>query len=661
MSEFLLQNAQRLHQAGNLGEAARLYGEVLKLNPRQFEALYALGYLRFQSAQYGEAERLIGEAVAVNPRSAEAYFIRGCALQRLNRIEDALQAFDKAVFNKPDFVEALINRGAAYMALRRHQEALKDFDSLIAINPKVSGAWNHRGCILQSLNRNEEALACFEKVVALSPEFTGGLVNKGTALAALRRYEEAAAVYQRIRELNPDLPYILGNLILYRLQCCDWRNLKQHRAEITAGLKAGKRIIQPFIDVTLSGSLDEQLQCARIAINNEWAPAPKALWQGERYAHEKIRVVYISADYRDHAVARLIAGLFEHQDRSRFEITAVSLIRDDGSAMRKRIRSAFDNFIDAEQLSDAEAAVLIRQAEADIVVDLMGFTAGCRPGICAQRPAPIQVNFLGYPGTMGAPYIDYIVADRTVLPDEHRPFYSEKVVLLPDQYQCNDTQRKIADATLTRRAAGLPEQGFVFCCFNNTNKITPEIFDVWMRLLSHAERSVLWLLENNPEATRNLKREAAERGINPERLVFAARMDPEKHLARHRLADLFLDTLPYGAHTTTSDALWTGLPVVTSLGTSFAGRVGASLLHAAGLPELVTDSVAAYESLALKLATDGSLLGTLRAKLARNRDTCALFDTLRFTRHFETALSMMLERHKTGQPPAHFSVKATAT
>jgi predicted O-linked N-acetylglucosamine transferase (SPINDLY family) len=329
--------------------------------------------------------------------------------------------------------------------------------------------------------------------------------------------------------------------------------------------------------------------------------------------------------------------------------------------MAKRLRGAFDHFVDADRLSDEQAASLLRRMEVDIAVDLMGFTSGCRPGIFSFRPAPVQVNFLGYPGTMGAPYIDYIVADRIVVPDEHRAFYTEKVVTLPDTYQCNDRRRAIADTTPSRVELGLPQRAFVFCCFNNTNKLTPEVFAVWIRLLEQVHGSVLWLLRDNETATRNLQSEALRRGIASERLVFAPRVKPSEHLARHRAADLFLDTLPYGAHTTASDALWTGLPVLTCRGSTFAGRVGASLLHAAGLPELVTSSLDEYEALALKLARDSDYLAEMRNRLARNRDICPLFDTVRFTRHLEAALTTMRHRQREGKPPAHFGVDAISS
>jgi len=661
VSNFLLQNAQRLHQAGNLAEAARLYGEILRLNPNQFEALYPLGVLHFQAGRYADAERLIADAIRLNSRAAEPHYFRGCALQRLNRNEDAIAAFGEALAVRPGFIDALMARGVTRMTLNRYEDALEDFDAIIAAEPQNAGAWSNRGCILQGMNRNEDALACFEKASSLKPDFVEALIGSGSLLATLKRFEEAASNYEKVLSLNPDIPYVLGNLALFRLQCCDWTRFDRDRAQITAGVKAGKPVIQPFINVTLSDSMAHQLQCARNSIAFQWPQQSRALWRGERYGHDKIRVAYISADFRDHAVARLVAGMFEHHDRSRFETIGVSLVPDDGSAMRARLRGSFDHFIDADRQSDEHVASLLRRMDADIAVDLMGFTSGCRPGLLSFRPAPVQVNFLGYPGTMGAAYVDYIVADAIVIPGDHRAFYTEKIVTLPDAYQCNDRRRTIADVTPSRADLGLPDGAFVFCCFNNSNKLTPELFAVWMRLLDQMDDSVLWLLEDNQAATHNLRREAAARGVAPDRLVFAPRVKPAEHLARHRAADLFLDTLPYGAHTTASDALWTGLPVLTCRGSTFAGRVGASLLRSAGLPELITSSLSEYEALALKLARDRDTLRALKQALAGNRDTCALFDTARFTRHFETALTAMRERQRDGKAPAHFAVDAVSS
>jgi predicted O-linked N-acetylglucosamine transferase (SPINDLY family) len=655
MSENLLENARRMHRSGNFAEAVRLYAEVLRLDPRQFEALYALGYLRFQAGQYGDAERLMRQAVEINPRMAEAHFIQGCCLHRLNRIEDALTAFDRAVANKPLFVEALINRGAALMALNRHNEALKDFRAVIAVNPTIAGVWSNCGGILQNLNLHEEALACLDRALAIDPNLTEALANRAAALMALKRFGDAAGAFEKLLKAHPDLPDVHGLLVFCRLQACDWRRLTQDRVDIAASVAAGKSVIQTLINARLSNSPADQLQCARI-FARRWPASPNPLWRGEPYHHDKIRVAYISADFRDHATSWLAAGLFEHHDKSRFETLAVSLYADDGSETRARIKGTFDAFIDAERRTDAEIARILRQTEVDIAVDLMGFASGCRPGILALRPAPLQVGYLGYPGSMGASYVDYILADRIVIPAEHRRFYTEKIAVLPDTYQCNDSKRRIAEKTPSRAEAGLPAEGFVFCCFNDNSKITPEIFDVWMRLLKDVDGSVLWLLENNPEATRNLRLEAEARAVDGGRLIFAAQAQQAEHLARHRLADIFLDTLPYGAHTTASDSLWAGLPVLTCMGTSFAGRVAASLLHAVGMPELIASSLEDYAALALKLARDPTGLAAVRSKLARHRGTYPLFDTARFTRNFEAVLAAMHARRRNGEPPEHFAL-----
>jgi predicted O-linked N-acetylglucosamine transferase (SPINDLY family) len=401
----------------------------------------------------------------------------------------------------------------------------------------------------------------------------------------------------------------------------------------------------------------DQLRAAETWVA-ERCPEMPALWRGERYRYDRIRVAYLSADFHSHATAYLAAGLFEAHDRSRFETVAISFGPDDSSEMRGRLKGAFDRFIDVRDKSDHAAATLLNEMEIDIAVDLKGFTQDARPGILAYRPAPVQVNYLGHPGTMGARYIDYLIADRRIVPEGHERHYREKIVCLPDSYQANDRKRRIAERTPTRAEEGLPDTGVVFCSFNGSFKITPEVFDIWMRLLKSAEGSVLWLLDDNPTAVRNLKREAEARGVPAQHLVFAPRRPLDVHLARHRLADLFLDTLPCNAHTTASDALWAGLPVLACTGNTFAGRVAASLLFAVGLPELITDSLSSYEAMAMKLALDPTELAQLKAKLAAQRNTAALFDTERFTRDLESAYVTMWERSQRGMPPESFSVAA---
>jgi predicted O-linked N-acetylglucosamine transferase (SPINDLY family) len=661
MNEDMFRKAVQAHQAGNFAEAARLYADVLRANPRHFAVLFSFGYLYYQTAQFDQAERLIAESLRVNPRSPEAFFTRGCALQRLNRAAEAVVCFDSALALKPDFVEAQSNRGAALMALNRNQQALDSLDVALAMAPNHAGAWNNRGCVLQKLGRNEEAVACFNQAIAHQGKFVEAFINRGTALAGLKRYQEAADNFERAVALNPEQPYAQGHHILYRMHACDWRNFAARRADVLAALQAGKRVIYPFVCAALSDSIADQLQCARIMAAHEAPPSPAPLWRGERYRHERIRVAYVSADFHAHATAALMAGVWEQHDRNRFETIAVSFGRDDGSDMRARVAGAFDRFLDVRDRSDREIASLIRQLEVDIAVDLKGYTLDHRSGIFAHRAAPVQASYLGFPGTMGAPYIDYIVADPVVIPPEHRGFYTEQIAYLPDTYQCNDSRREAMASVPSRRSAGLPENGFVFCCFNNSFKIAPEMFDLWMRILREIPDSVLWLLEDNRDATRNMREQAQARGIAPERLVFAPRVTAADHLARHKLADLFLDTMPYGAHTTASDALWAGLPVVTMLGPTFAARVAGSLLHAVGMPELIAETVGSYEALALRLARSPAALDAARTKLAGNRDTHPLFDTTRFTRNLEAAYFHMWDRTQRGEPPMTFFVGADAS
>jgi len=624
VNEALLKSAVSLHQAGDLAGAARLYEAILRASPRHFQALYLLGFIHFQRGQFGQAEQLIGDAIAINPLSPDAFYNRGCALQGLQRHDEALRCFDQAVALKPDYDEAWTNRGVALLALRRHADALASFDRALVLKP--------RDC---------EALS-----------------NHGTTLFELKRYEESGADYEALLSLDRDFAYARGNAVLCRAYCCDWRSLSEDRARLHADVQNGRPALSSHASTLISDSPQDQLLSARNWVQARCPPAAAPLWRGERYRHDKIRLAYLSADFHSHATAFLAAGLFECHDRKRFETVAVSFGPDDKSAMRARLSRAFDRFLDVREKNDSEVAGLLKDMEIDIAVDLKGFTQDARPSILAFRPAPLQLNYLGHPGTMGAPYIDYIVADRMIIPAGHETFYSEKIVYLPDSYQANDAKRRIAARTPSRRESGLPETGFVFCSFNSAHKIAQEMFDVWTRLLKSVEGSVLWLLDDNPWAVRNLRHEAEARGVAPSRLIFAPRKSLEEHLARQSLADLFLDTLPCNAHTTASDALWAGLPVLTCIGTTFAGRVGASLLSAIGLPELITDSLAAYEALALSLAHDPAALAAVKAKLLKNRDSAPLFDTGRFTRNLEAAYISMLERQQRGEAPESFVVGA---
>jgi predicted O-linked N-acetylglucosamine transferase (SPINDLY family) len=427
--------------------------------------------------------------------------------------------------------------------------------------------------------------------------------------------------------------------------------------QLNAAVAAGSIAIVPLSFLAIPSRSADQFTCAKIYTADRFPDFPVPLWQGERYSHQRIRVAYLSADLRNHPVAVLTAGLFERHDRSRFETIAISLGVNTPDPMRERLKTAFDQFFDVKIKNDREIAALVRDMEIDIAVDLGGFTDDARPIVFAQRPAPVQVNYLGYAGTLGQNYWDYIIADRFVIPENCHENYAEKVVYLPDSYMANDDSRKISSPTPSRREAGLPDNGFVFCCFNNNFKITPNVFDIWMRLLREVEGSVLWLSAANSSVANNLRREAEKRGISAERLIFAPRVQlNEDHLARLRLAGMFLDTVYYNAHATASDALWAGLPVITCPGQTFASRVAGSLLNTVGLPELVTQSLADYEALALKLARDPELLAAIKQKLARQRASYPLFNTERFTRHMEAAYTAMWQRYQQGEPPQSFAV-----
>ena len=656
MSDAQLENARRAHELGNLPEAARLYAEILRADAKNFDALYALGVVHYDCGGFEDARRLLAEAVRLNPRSAPALFAHGRALQRLNRHGQALEVFDLALELEPTHAGAALSRANALLALHRNREAIACYDRYLAAHPDAAEAWHNRGVAQSGLKRFKDAVPSFAKALDLRPDSAESWHNRGNAHSELQDFEAAVHDHERALALDPDLPEARGHLVFAKLSACDWRGLEAERKKLAAALRARQPAIVPFGSVMISDSPSDQLQCAQgwIARRNLALPP---LWRGERYDHERIRVAYVSGDFRTHPVAILIAGVFEHHDRERFETAGISIGPDDGSEIRARIAAGFERFIDARGKSDLQIASLLREMEVDVAIDLMGLTADCRPGIFALRPAPVQVNYLGYPGTMGAPFMDYIFADAVVIPEHGKHHYSEKVVYLPDTYLASDDKRPIAPVP-SRAEAGLPEYGFVFCSFNQTYKFTPEMFAVWMRLLGAAEGSVLWLPEGNEAARRNLARAAEEHGVARERLIFAPHLlSAEQHLGRLSLADLFLDTLPCNAHSTASDALWAGLPLITCMGSTFAGRVAASLLGAIGLPELVTESIAAYEAMALLLARDAGPIGEIKAKLARNRNTAPLFDTARFTRNLEAAFAHMRERAKRGEAPQSFAVR----
>jgi protein O-GlcNAc transferase len=652
--------AEAFHNRGNLlgemgrpDEAIASYDRAVAIKPAYATAFNSRGNALCQLKRHQEAIASYDCAIAVKPDYAEAFNNRGTALCDLGRNGEAISSFDRAIALRPDFAEAYNNRGIALNDLKRHAEAIASCERAIALRPDNWRAFINHGNALQELGRPDEALGSYERAIALNPASAEAFVSCGNVLKTLGRLDKALASYARASAVNPDHAYLPGNLLHTQMQMCDWAGLESRGEQTLAGVALGRESCPPFAMLAMPSTPAQQLQCARIYARNRCPVRSRDSVGKPGYEHERIRVGYFSADFHDHATTHLIAELFELHDRARFEVIGISYGAPRQDAMRQRVSSAFDRFVDASRLSDQQIAEWTREHEIDIAVDLKGYTTESRPGILSWRPAPVQVSYLGYPGTMGTEFIDYIVADPILIPDEHRQFYAEKIAYLPDSYQVNDRKRPIADGARTRRELVLPESGFVFCCFNNGFKITPDLFAVWMRLLHRVPDSVLWLLEDNSFARDLLRRAAEQHGISPARLIFAPRVALPEHLARHRAADLFLDTFYYNAHTTASDALWAGLPVLTCLGKTFAGRVGASLLTAVGLPELITHSHEEYEATACALATHRQRLAVITRQLADRRLTHPLFDTPRFAGNLESVYVQMWSRQQQGLAPDH--------
>jgi predicted O-linked N-acetylglucosamine transferase (SPINDLY family) len=632
------------------------FGKAIALKPGYADAYNNLGSLLLQLQRYQQALETFDRALGIQSDSVTALYGRGNASQQLRQYEEALLTFDRVLLLLPDDVGAHGNRGNALLALRRYPQALDSFDKAISLQPELAQAHNGRGVALHGLEQDQAALESLKKALLLKPDYAEAWDNNGRALLGLRQYQQGCESFDRALLLEPDRNYLRGIRLHLKQLMCDWEDLETECRELEAKIGQNGKVSPPFQLLAISGSPALQKKAAKIFVRDNYKPrlTPEAI--GRRPKRNKIRIGYFSANFHSHAICHLMAELFEQHDRSQFEILGFSFGSTEKDAMSIRVAAAMDRFVDIRFLSDREVAQLSRELEVDIAVDLMGFTQYARTGIFVQRAAPIQVNYLGYPATMGADFIDYLIADSTLIPEASRRHYSEKIAYLPDSFQANDSTLLPTTKTYSRAAAGLPERGFVFCCFNNNYKITPAVFDIWMRTLARVGGSVLWLLETNPWSADNLRKEAVLRGISPKRLVFARGLPMCEHLGRLPLADLFLDTLPFNAGATASPVLWAGLPLLTCMGEAFASRMAGSLLRAIHLPELVTTEAADYEELASALALDTERYQKIREKLWRNRLTAPLFDLPRFTLHLESAYCAMYERHQANLPPEHIHI-----
>jgi protein O-GlcNAc transferase len=678
-----LSRALSLWHAGKHLDAEHAVREVLRVTPNDSSALRSLAEICGALGRGTECVGLWRRIVELSPGDSGALRHLAQALLAVNALREAIDALRASIALEPGNSRAHNNLGLALLRDGDAAGAAASLGTAVKLDPSYALAHMNLGLAQQQLNDFTAACSNLRRALDLDPHLSSArlqlsaLLSRTDAVAArrerdraleshainlmtVRRYDEAIAAWSQLIDTGADIPRLAGMRFHCRLQICDWSHYDTTKAELEAEMRRGRCSDLPFSFFVYSGSAAEQLQCAR-SYAAELFPAapPKHRWTlgAGKSNPGPIRIAYVSFDFHEHATAYLIAGLLEEHDRERFEITALSYGQNDGSAMRTRLEAAVDRFIDVSLLSDSEIADLMLGLGIQIAVDLKGFTGGARTGVFALRPAPLQINFLGYPGTLGADYYDYIVADRHVIPEGEEVHYSEQCIYMPDCYQPNDSKRPVPSEAPDRTQLGLPSSGFVFCSFNNLYKLTPLVFELWLRLLRQVPGSVLWLLEGSPAARDNLIRTAATSGVDPQRIIFAPHVPLAQHLARYRHADLFLDTTPCNAHTTASDALWMGVPVVTMTGRTFAGRVATSLLHAAGLSHLCTSNSADYEAKALQLATNPASLAAVKASLECGRSTCSLFDTQAYCRHLEAAYEHIWLRHSRGCDPAPLDLR----
>ncbi len=686
-AEAYYKRANALNGLGRLEPALADYDRAISLNPSYTYAFCNRGSVLERLGRRDEALASYDRALELDPKDALTHYNRGSLLKDLKRYEDALASLAVAIGLNGNFAEAHVNRGGVLQELRRHEAAVESFERALALNPTIAAAFSGLGVSLQMLMRLEEALTACNKAIALQPDSAASYVNRGNVLIELDRHVEAAANFLRAIELQPDYArayfhhgyvqrlanrfdgaaadfevvarlapdyeFLPGNLLETRLQVCDWSDFDVLAEQVVAGIENDAKVSHPFIVMALTDSARLQHRAARTWASH-YCPADGSLGPITRRARpRKLTVGYFSPDFCEHPIGRLLPELIEIHDRSQFEVIAFSFGVKSRDAPQQRLMRAFDRFIEVREKSNVEIAALARGLNVDIAVDLSGYTLNDRANIFALRAAPVQVGYLGYLGTMGASYMDYIVADGTAVTPASESHYSEKVIYLPDTHQVNDRNRPIADKVFTRQELGLPPQGFVFCCFNTNYKISPTTFAGWMRILKAVPGSVLLLYANHEAAEANLCAYAVRHGVVPDRLVFGERLPPAQYLARFRAADLFLDTLPYNAGTTASDALWAGLPVLTLAGEAFASRIAASLLTAIDVPELITSTQQQYEQLAIELASSPQRLAAIRTRIQDNRLTSPLFDTPRFARNLEAAYTAIHARYQAGEPPDH--------
>ncbi len=655
---FLLNKALESLRNSNLNSAELYLQQAVKLEKNNPHVLRLLGVVFAQKKHYQDALKFLAKSLKHLPNNALTYSNLGNVYVELGDYENALNAYDKAIKIDPNYEEVWTNKGILLGKMNRHQEALDFHEKALALKPNYAEAWSNKGNNLCELARYDEALAHYQKAIDLNPQYAESWYNKANVLADLKYFHDAIDHYKNAIEINPNLDWIYGHLIHTKMHVCDWLYFEEICNDIFEKTKDDKKVTHPFPLMSLTDDVKLHQDVSNIYARHLYSQNSSLGQFSKRSIKKKIRIGYFSADFHDHPVSHLTSQLFELHDRTQFEIIAFSLDNDPTpDQVSLRLRNAFDQFIEVDKFSNKEIALLSRELEVDIAVDLSGYTKNSRPLIFNYRAAPIQINWLGYPGTLGSNCFDYIVADKFIIPEQYRNFYNEKIAYLPFTYMVDDSTRVASTRIFSKIECGLPPDKFIFCCFNNFYKFNPELLDSWCRIFSKVDNSILWISDGNQYFRNGLIQEFNRRGIESSRIVFAMREDlMSDHLARIPLADLFLDTFPYNAHTTALDAIKTGLPILTRIGESFPSRVAASLLHTIGIPELITSSQTEYEALAIELATNPQMFNSIKVKLAANRLISPLFDTPLFTKNLETAYLKMYEKYQAGLAVDHIVV-----
>ena len=650
-----------LNKYGDSSDALLILNNIIEIKPNHEQAYYLIGNINYELNLLEVAIDNYLKSIELNPKNANAYFKLGNIFMIKKDFEKSLNNYNLALKINPNLVEAHSNKGNALKEIGNLREALTHYNNAIKIKSDFPDAYYNRAIIYHEVGDFEKSLEDYSSAIKLNPEEAKYFVNRAVVFQDLKKFDLALIDFYNAYKRNSDFDFIYGSIVHLKRKLCIWKDCGAEYLRLIFVFNSGKNIraITPFSLLSIIDNSDFHLKASKIWIDSKYRAIETRKLLRNLNKNSKIRIGYYSSDLHNHATSYLIAGLFEEHDKNNFEFYIFSFGDERNDDSKKRIINCFDNFYNVKNKSDLEISELSRSLNIDIAIDLKGFTQNSRPGIFANYCAPVQVSYLGYPGTMGASYIDYIIADATVIPSDSRQFYTEKVVYLPHCYQVNDSKKRIAKRVFSKKEVGLPESGFIFCCFNNNYKITPSTFDSWMRLLKALPNSVIWLYEDNPTASKNLREEAQIRGVNSDRLIFAERLPLEEHLARHCLADLFIDTFPCNAHTTASDALWAGLPVLTLIGESFASRVAASLLTTIGLPELIAKTQAEYEAIAIEIASNPDLMRIIKKKLVVQKSISPLFNTKLFAKTIETAYKKIYDRYQDGLAPDHLYIEST--